>query len=279
MRLVYSADDPVLGLHRCQNLSDHLVIDFLCDPHGSEAKSTPVFKSYSDQNIYVEIMSKYACPNKITSKKNGDICMYHPYFVGNSEPFEEIIHESTRNDEESNRLNGILDLTETAYVYESLSSVKTDDSSIEFFFNFCGSVLNEACNGSICMLNHTTSSLVSLGRLSTAMLNQNRPGRMYYYQEAVSNYILFKNGSQCAPGINYSAEIQLVCAPNEEIPFYFSRDMCRYFFLWKTPLACLDSNANTNNSSVISDAKLNNCKLYNKLHNHTFDLTELSRFG
>lgn len=263
----------------CANAkSTQLIVDILCDAKTSgSAVLSPdvVYKSSTANRLNVEIHSPHSCPEiKFIQANNLHQCKYLMY-----------IGKTADEDLDASNLysnlnaNTQMDLSEWQLSISShdstspMSVFDAHDTEFEFEFNFC-SVSKTKCNQSaaICMINHlkTGQNGQSLGSLTSASLQSN----MYFRRFANSLYFLFKNGSTCADNVKltYSSQVQLVCSVETKSPelLYYDPLTCRYFFRWANSMACLGAE-DDDEKPVVSTQ----CRIYNRLHNHTFDLSEL----
>jgi hypothetical protein len=294
LRLVYSSSQSALDAHKCKTLNNDLIIDFVCDQ--TIEKPAPEFKSYSAGHIYVEMRSKHACPATkfVQHDMSLNTCMYYPYYSESEDSAPSFYDQIkfSENEEEENKLNEILDLTETEYFYDSTKPISTfnpHEPRFEFLFSLCSGKSSCPTDSAVCMLDHSSSSSepASLGRIESARLNKNKNSRLYYKRDMSSSFLIFKNGSQCPnSSLQYSTQIALHCYESKDTSetqtprfVYFNPENCRYYFEWKTELSCIGRNsipASTKSPKLPDNQNsIAECIIYNKLHNHTFDLSDL----
>ncbi len=293
LRLNYSLSDSD-SVKKCQ--VKHLLIDLVCDKSkkGDVKDLQPSLISFEQDNkAHVEIKTSSACAvaKIIDSQNQFKKCLYYP-LDENQHPddFNEASKHNTDDSELENKLNGVLDLSESDFFYEQVSFFADTSKNQKFLLNLCGSGLkepNKNCpNGtSVCVLDHLKSvanSQFSAGSLNSSIINK----KSYYHRSKSTNstYLLFENGSVCLnnPKKNYSSQINLKCDSKtdetESMPVFlkFDSSLCRYMFEWSTYLACFQ--LPVNNSSPKNDpvpAGLKQCVIFSNLHNHLFNLSDV----
>lgn len=270
--------DKCSDIQKQQFASKSIQIDILCESNSTKTSKEAYIKSETDDRIYIEMSAKQACPRTLFTNEDSKLheCLYYPSYVGDF-------------DNAYTDLNNIVDLSDTESFYHGqatpMSSFDAHDKArFEFQFNLCGvqSGLSDMCdkNASVCMIDHLSYDLkaISLGRFV--------PGSKYHYVgEKYSSKIklVYENGSDCATSsrTTYSSQIDMICSKETKAPSYVYKDeqACRYYFEWRTHMACLNGTADVDSNHDKEELSLKECKIYSKLHNYTFDLSGLFKLN